>query len=187
MELVTYAELARQLNKSKAYIAKLKKRGIFEKCMQGKKIDLDCAITSIKNNTKDFKKVDINKLENKKIIKENLPEKENIPITNEMIGDLEILLAGVENPSQKVAIIKDFWSGKINQLKFEAEKSKYFLKEDIKNEVEKIATIVRQRLFNIPIKIAPICYGKDVNEIKEIIYTSLNEALEDLQRLDNWK
>ena len=185
MGLVTYSELAQKLGKTRAYISKLKKKGIFDDCIEGKKIDYDCAIEAIKNNTKDFKKVDIKKLENKKIIQKNLPE--NLPVTDEMIGELEELLIDVSNPSQKVAIIKDYWLGKINQLKYEAEREKYFLKEEVKEEVQKIASVVRQRLFNIPEKIAPLCYGKEISEIKELIYNSINEALEDLQKMERWK
>ena len=184
MELVTQAELARKLNKSRAYIAKLKKRGIFEKCMQGKKIDLDCAITAIKNNTKDFKKVDVKKLDNKKIIKENLPK--NIPVTNEMIGDLEILLTGVENPSQKVAIIKDFWIGKINQLKFEVEKGKYYSKELIDKKAENILVSFRNKTLALPSKVAPTLIGiEDVAEIKAILDNAVYELLDELSRLED--
>ena len=184
MGLMTQSELARKLNKSRAYINQLKKKGIFDDCMQGKKIDYDCALKAIKNNTKDFKKVDVRKLENKKFIKENLPE--NLPVTNEMIGELEILLAGVENPSQKVAIIKDYWVGKLNQLKFETEKGKYYSKELIDKKAENILVSFRNKTLALPSKIAPAVVGmEDIAEIKAILDNAVYEILDELSRLED--
>ena len=86
----------------------------------------------------------------------------------------------MENPSQKVAIIKDFWTGKINQIKYEVEKGKYILKSEVENQASKTATILREKLFNIPNKIAPLCYEKTIAEIQEIIYSAINEAVQEV-------
>ena len=184
MSLMTQSELARKLNKSRAYISQLKKKGVFDDCLNGKFIDCDCAIEAIKNSVKDFKKVDVKKIDNQKIIKENLPD--DIAVTNEMVGDLEILLAGVENPSQKVAIIKDFWVGKINQLKYEIEKGKYYSKELIDKKAENILVSFRNKTLALPSKIAPAIVGiEDTAEIKSILDNAIYELLDELNRLED--
>ena len=185
MELITQSELAKRVGKSKQYIAKLKQKGVFKKCFEGKKIKYECALKAMEENIKDFKKTDPRQF--KKEIKETIPKEIPQAQADEMIGELEILLAGIDNPVQKVAVIKDFWNGKLSQIKYEAEKKKYFSKEEVISQVQKIAVIVKQRIFNVPNKIAPLCYQKEINEIQEIIYKELNEALEDLQRFENWK
>ena len=182
MELITQTELAKRINKTRQYISKLVKKGVFDKCFEGKKIKYECAVKALNGNIKDFKKT----TPIKEFIKQNTPKEFQTKI-NEYQGELELLLIDVENPSQKVQIIKDFWIGKLNQQKYEVEKQKYFSKDEIKEQVQKIAVIVKQRLFNIPIKVAPLCYQKEVNEIKEIVYDAINEAVEDLQRLNKWK
>jgi len=177
MELVTQAELARKLKVSRSYIGKKVKDGTLKKCLDGKKLKLECAIKALNANIKDFKRA--NQFEtHKELIKKYAPQKELV--TDENVGDLEILLAGVENPSQKVAIIKDFWTGKINQIKYEVEKGKYILKSEVENQASKTATILREKLFNIPNKIAPLCYEKTIAEIQEIIYSAINEAVQEV-------
>jgi len=188
MGLVTYSELANKLNKSRAYISKLKKKGVFDDCVNGKKIDYDCAIEAIKNNVKDFKKVDVKKLANKNTIKENLPKNlpKELPITDEMMEELENLLLDVSNPSQKVAIIKDFWIGKINQLKYEVEKGKYYSKEIIDKKAEHILVSFRNKTLAMPSKVAPTLVGiEDAAEIKAILDNAVYELLDELSRLED--
>jgi len=178
MELVTKTELARKIGVSQPYITKKIKDGTLKKCLDGKKLKLECAIKALNANIKDFKRANQFETKDKELIKKYAPQKELV--TDENVGNLKILLAGVENPSQKVAIIKDYWTGKINQIKYEAEKGKYILKSEVENQASKTATILREKLFNIPNKISPLCYGKTIAEIQEIIYSAINEAVQEV-------
>ena len=185
MELITQSELAKRVGKSKQYIAKLKQKGIFDKCFHGKKLVLNCALKAMEENIKDFKKTDPRQF--KKEIQKSIPKEIPPAQADEMIGELEILLAGVDNPVQKVAVIKDFWNGKLSQIKYETERKKYILLEDVKEQSQKVASVVRQRLFNVPVKVASLCYGKEIAEIQELIYDGINEAVEDLHGEALWK
>jgi len=185
MELVSQAQLAKKIGKSRQYISELKQKGIFDKCFQGKKLVLDCALKAIESNIRDFKKTDprqFKKLLNNEITQTIPKEIKNIPLKGKYIEELEKLLLEIDNPVQKAQLIKDFWQGKLLQVKYEKEREKYFTKEEVIEQFNLISKMVKKHFNPLPGQIAKKCYNKNISEIQDIIFYSLNNAFIKIQK-----
>ena len=190
MELVSQTELAKKLGKSRQYISELKQKGIFKKCFKGRKLILDCALKAIESNIKDFKKTDprqYKQLLNNKINQTIPAEIKNTPLKGKYIEELEELLLDANNPIQQVQVIKDFWQGKLLQVKYEKERAKYLLKEQVIKEYQMIVKVVTSEFNKLAPAVAPECYGKDIAEIQNIVYNGINETLENLHKMETWE
>ncbi len=83
---------------------------------------------------------------------------------------------------------KELAEAEIKELELAEKRGSLVPIEKVKNEAAGLATIVKQRLYSIPNKIAPFCYKKSINEIKQIIYDAIDEAIEDLHKnREKWK
>lgn len=158
---ISKSELARANGVSAAYISKLFKKGIFEDCMEGKKILRDCALArylDIKDPARDNQRASNRnkKLSEKSLDKETL-EKDIDKTTSETIKktdlynadnieELESLLLQVKTANQKVQLIKDFWAGKLNKQKFLKEEGELLPLDDAKKAVDKLLTPLNQYL-----------------------------------------
>jgi transcriptional regulator with XRE-family HTH domain len=185
MKLVTQAELARELKVSKPYISKLVKKGIFNNCFDGKKLKLDCGKKAYEENRKIF--VRETKLEKvkKEVIKETPIEIKHDKelFNNQNLETLAELLLNVDNPALKVQIIKEYWVGKLNELKFLKEKNKLIEKDEVEREFYEVALMVKEKLLNIPMRISNELAGKsDEFEIRQILENEIRISLEDLSR-----
>ena len=190
MELITQSQLAKKIGKSRQYISELKQKGIFDKCFQGKKLVLECALKAMEDNIKDFKKTDprqFKKLLNDEISQTIPKEIKNTPLKGKYIEELEKLLLEIDNPVQKAQLIKDFWQGKLLQVKYEKERAKYILKDQVIKEFKMIAKVVTSEFNKLPPAVAKQCYGKDIDEIQNIIYDGINNTLENLQNPKTWE
>lgn len=171
-KLVTQTELAKILDVSQPYIAKLIKQGVFDSCFQGKKLDKNCALEAyflFKNSSTSAKK------------------RSKANFSSKSVGnDLEELLAAAQTPIQKVQIQKDYWAAKLNEFKFEVEKGKYYPKEVIDKKAEHILVSFRNKTLALPSKIAPALVGiEDAAEIKAILDNAVYELLDELSRLED--
>ena len=75
---------------------------------------------------------------------------------------------------------KELADAEMKELELEEKKGSLVPVEEVKKEASALAVIVGQRLYSIPSKIAPFCYGKSIGEIKDIIYEAIDEAIGDL-------
>jgi len=185
MKLVTQAELARELNVSKPYISKLVKKGVFDNCFEGKKLKLDCAKKAYEENRKIFlRETKLEKVK-KEVIKKTPAEiKQDDEVFNEKnLDELAELLLDVEKPALKVQIIKEYWAGKLNELKFLKEKGKLIEKDEVEREFYEVALMLKEKLLNIPMRVSNELAGKsDEFEIRQILEDEIRLALEDLSR-----
>ena len=185
MKLVTQNQLAKELNVSRQYIGKLVKKGVFDNCFDGKKLKLDCAKKAYEENRKIF--VRETKLEKvkKEVIKKTPAEikKDKEVFNNQNVDELAELLLDVEKPALKVAIIKEYWAGKLNELKFLKEKEKLIEKDEVEREFYEVALMIKEKLLNIPVRVSNELAGKSNEfEIRQILENEIKEALEDLSR-----
>ena len=190
MELVSQAKLAKKIGKSRQYISELKQKGIFDKCFKGKKLVLDCAIKAIESSIKDVKKTDprqYKKLLNDEIAQTIPAEVKNSPLKGKYIEELEELLQSADNPAQTAHIIKEYWQGKLLQVKYEKERAKYILKDQVTKEFNMIVKVVTSEFNKLASVVAKQCYGKDIAEIQNIIYDGINNTLENLQNPKTWE
>gem|GEM_PF-6263618 len=105
--------------------------------------------------------------------------------TEENNEELAVILQEAQTAVQKVQIIKDFWTGKINQQKYEVEKGLYYAKEEIDKEAERILVNFRNKVLGMATKIAPALLGlEDIPEAESIVYDACYEILEELGSLD---
>ena len=166
MELIRKKALAEIVGVTPAYITKLIKKGVFDKCLKDNQLLKDCALKAYYNFKKQIVQNDSNS---------------NINYDDE----LKELLADVTNPQQKVQIIKDFWVAKLNEFKYESEKGKYYLKEDIDKKAKQIITITKNKFLALGNKIAPLLITcETIEEIKFIIDNAVYEILTELGKLD---
>ncbi len=142
MTEVNKAELAKHLGVSPPMVSKYVKSGILDKCFtpNGKKIYLEKAVRAIALS----KKRDTTQIVNVATPNE-IKEDEQI-FNEESNGELEALLADAQSPSQKVQIIKDFWTGKINRQKFLEAEGELISVQDAKAAIDAILTPLNKYL-----------------------------------------
>ncbi len=185
MRLLTQSELAKKLKVSRQYISKLVKKGVFENCFEGKKLKLDCAKKAYEENRKIFlRETKLEKLK-KEVIKKTPDEiKQDSEVFNKKnLDELADLLLDVDKPALKVQIIKEYWAGKLNELKFLKEKEKLIEKDKVEREFYEVALLLKENLLNIPMRISGDLAGKsDEFEIRQILEEEIRTSLEDLSR-----
>ncbi len=104
------------------------------------------------------------------------------------IDELAKILKEVPDPLRKMQVTKEYWLAKLNEQKYLENEKRLVPTEQVAREAAQLATIVKQRLYVIPNKVAPLCYGKEMAEIKDILLEAINEAIEDLHvNRKKWK
>ncbi len=185
MTLVSQSQLAKELNVSRQYINRLVKKGIFAECLEGKKLRLECAKKAYEASRKIFTRdAKFEQAKQEAIKKTPQAIKQDRELFNaQNVEELAELLVDVFNPSQKVQIIKEYWAGKLNEIKFLKESGKLVEKSEVENELYEVALAIREKLLNIPMRVANDLAGKsDEFEIRQILEDEIREALEDLSR-----
>lgn len=131
-------------------------------------------------------KSDLDELEN------NIPKKskkeilENNLYNNENLDELNSLLLTASTSSQKVQIIKDFWTGKINEQKFLEGEKLLMPKEEIIKDVQRILKAFRDKTLSLPTKMSSELVGiKDKKEVAAIVESYCYELLEELSSLED--
>jgi hypothetical protein len=209
---ITKTDLAKANGVSAAYISKLVKKGLFDRCLDGKKLKRDCALKTyldIKDPSRDnqreanrnskispAKKAAAIKAATKKPpVKKVVPEiedntSEDIKDTGlynqENLTDLETLLDGAVTSAQKVNVIKDFWTGKINEQKFLEGQKLLIPKEQIIKDVQRILKAFKDKALSLPTKISSDLVGlTEKREVATIVESYMYELLEDLSNLED--
>lgn len=131
-------------------------------------------------------KSDLDELEN------NIPKRskkdilENNLYNNENLDELNSLLLTASTSSQKVQIIKDFWTGKINEQKFLEGEKLLMPKEEIIKDVQRILKAFRDKTLSLPTKMSSELVGiKDKKEVAAIVESYCYELLEELSSLED--
>ena len=131
-------------------------------------------------------KSDLDELEN------NIPKRskkeilENNLYNNENLDELNGLLLTASTSSQKVQIIKDFWTGKINEQKFLEGEKLLMPKEEIVKDVQRILKAFRDKTLSLPTKMSSELVGiKDKKEVAAIVESYCYELLEELSSLED--
>ena len=129
---------------------------------------------------------DLDELEN------NIPKRskkdilENNLYNNENLDELNDLLLTASTSSQKVQIIKDFWTGKINEQKFLEGEKLLMPKEEIIKDVQRILKAFRDKTLSLPTKMSSELVGiKDKKEVAAIVESYCYELLEELSSLED--
>ena len=210
IKYITKTALAQANGVSAAYISKLVKKGVFNSCLEDGKLLRDLALQTyleIKDPTRDSqreanrtKKISHGKklnLKNKEV--EEINELDN-NISNhtqkivfdtdlynqENLKELDTLLLNAKTSSQKVQIIKDFWTGKINEQKFLEGEKLLIPKEQIIKDVQRILKAFRDKTLSLPTKMSTELVGlKDKKEVAAIVESYCYELLEELSSLED--
>lgn len=131
-------------------------------------------------------KSDLDELEN------NIPKRskkeilENNLYNNENLDELNSLLLTASTSSQKVQIIKDFWTGKINEQKFLEGEKLLMPKEEIVKDVQRILKAFRDKTLSLPTKMSSELVGiKDKKEVAAIVESYCYELLDELSSLED--
>ena len=125
-------------------------------------------------------------------LKNNIPKRskkeilENNLYNNENLDELNGLLLTASTSSQKVQIIKDFWTGKINEQKFLEGEKLLMPKEEIIKDVQRILKAFRDKTLSLPTKMSSELVGiKDKKEVAAIVESYCYELLEELSSLED--
>ena len=129
---------------------------------------------------------DLDELEN------NIPKRSKKDIlannlyNNENLDELDGLLSTASTSSQKVQIIKDFWTGKINEQKFLEGEKLLMPKEEIIKDVQRILKAFRDKTLSLPTKMSSELVGiKDKKEVAAIVESYCYELLDELSSLED--
>ena len=196
---ISQVELAEANGVSKQAINQLVKKGIFDKCKDGRKLLRDCALQTYLENkdpARDNQR-EANQKDKispaKKVVKKEIEQAttKNIKDDDELynqdnLEELETLLISVTTGNQKVQIIKDFWTGKINQQKFLEGEKLLIPKEQIVKDVQRILKAFRDKALALPSKISSDLVGlKDKKDVATVVESYMYELLEELSRLED--
>ena len=208
---ITKTDLAKANGVSAAYISKLVKKGVFNKCLDGTKLKRDCALKTyldIKDPTRDSqraanrsskispaKKTTARKARTKKEPEVVIPEIEKATSKNikdsdlynqDNLDELKDLLLSASTGNQKVQIIKDFWTGKINQQKYLEGEKLLIPKEQIVKDVQRILKAFRDKALALPTKISSDLVGlTEKKDVAVVVESYMFELLEELSNLED--
>lgn len=102
------------------------------------------------------------------------------------LNELKNLLYEAKTSNQKVQIIKDFWTGKINEQKFLEGEKLLIPKEQIIKDVQRILKAFRDKTLSLPTKMSTELVGlKDKKEAAAIVESYCYELLEELSGLED--
>ena len=102
------------------------------------------------------------------------------------LAELELLLVSATTGNQKVQIIKDFWTGKINQQKFLEGEKLLIPKEQIVKDIQRILKAFRDKALALPTKISSDLVGlKDKKDVAVVVESYMYELLEELSNLED--
>lgn len=151
-DLITKAELADILGVSRPMISKHARNGLFVNCThKSGKLYKDEAIKAVKYSKKQgFTKKDKEIVD--KYIPKELKQKEDTELkpSDDLLIELEELIKESLTPTQKVQVIKDFWTGELNKQKFLKENKELIPIADIKAVLDKIAAPFAKQLDELP-------------------------------------
>ena len=165
-EFVTQAELARVLNVSHQRIYALTKKGILPR-RKDKKYDLEKCL-EIAQNFRSLNK-------NVNIISETPKNGKSTPPKD--FKDIDI---------SEARRIYEVYRGKLAELEYNETQRQLVPIADVIEFCQKIITITKTRILNIPSKIAPELIGiENPREIKAALETELHEALKELGKMEN--
>lgn len=138
---VNKSQLAAQLGVKPSMVTKHVKSGVLDDCFtpNGKKLYLEKALEAISLSRK----------RGADVVEEDKSSKVDdvASVYNDDSKDeLEKLLLLAKSPSQKVAITKDFWTGKINRQKFLESEGELISVDDAKVAIEAILVPLNQYL-----------------------------------------
>jgi len=150
--VVTITELSKILEVSQQSISKLKKNGLFNKCLttDKKKLNLQEAIDTIIQNSKTQ---DGKMYENAIKIRMswNRADADKTIINQKSLSELDTLLDDESlNQLSRVTIIQKFWSGKREELKYKEEKRELIQMSEAKGIFEKLLTPLNQSMDDLP-------------------------------------
>jgi len=201
VKYIKKSELAKANGVSAAYISKLVKKGVFDKCLEGKRLKRDCALKAYIDNkdpTRDSQREAIRKTKistSKKAhvvpeISDNTSKiiKETDLYNEDNLAELEKLLLLASTGNQKVQIIKDFWTGKINEQKYLENKKLLIPKEQIIKDVQRILKAFRDKTLSLPTKMSGDLVGlKEKKDVAMVVESYCYELLEELSNLEDIK
>lgn len=166
-EFVTQAELARNLNVSYQRIYALTKKGILPR-RKDKKYDLEKCLEIVQNFRSLNKNVNAIPKDQKNNEKTEPPEN------------------FAEIPIAEARRIYEVYRAKLAELEYNKDQRQLVPIADVIEFCQKIVTITKTRILNIPSKIAPELIGiENPREIKATLETELHEALKELGKMEN--
>lgn len=169
MPLVSQAELARELGKSRAAISKLVKSGRISTKPNGK-IDLETALLEYKQTASVGREQSAVNGGGRATA---IPDDDEAP----MMGGA----ARIISQYNKAKAAEKTYQAKLRQLEYEEKKELLIQREVVEDDAAVAASELRSRLFSIPARAAVICEGKSAREIERIIDDEIQQALEELQ------
>lgn len=180
LALQTYLEIKDPTRESQREANRSKKISHGKKTtIKNTKKEIAKEIIEVANETTEDLEKDINIHTQKVITDSELYNQENL-------HELKDLLFEAKSSSQKVQIIKDFWTGKINEQKFLEGEKLLIPKEQIIKDVQRILKAFRDKTLSLPTKMSTELVGlKDKKEVAAIVESYCYELLEELSSLED--
>ena len=183
MDLVTQAEYARSIGKSKAWINKLVKRGVLR--LKGKKLDPVKASTILKVQ------YDPTKIELHKHNKNQKGEKKISPnIESEKTSESEINDPYNSNEDLETAlslhqarVLKENMLAKLKEAEYNKLIGELISIDKVFEVNAKIATTIRTKLLLLRSTLAPKIYGLEIPEIESVLDDAINDILKEYYEL----
>ena len=132
-------------------ISKHARNGLFVKCTAPNgKLYLEDAKEAILHGKQRFNKVD------KDIAKKHIPKElkessdEDLKVSEDLLVELETLIKQTLTPTQRVQVVKDFWTGELNKQKFLRENKELITIAEVKSTLDKIASPFSKHLDELP-------------------------------------
>lgn len=82
----------------------------------------------------------------------------------------------------KARLAEKTYQAKLKEIEYKLKKGELLERVAVEADAQQTASLVRERLMSVPVRIAGLCEGRTAREIEEIIEDGINEALELLQK-----
>jgi hypothetical protein len=160
MSGVSFAEYAKYVNKSRAYIHKLYKQGRLK----------NAVFTDAKTG-----RIMVNKKVADKILSGSKLDAEEYD--SQFKDDKEFMSMSYDEARR----MKTFYEGKMERLKHDKESGKLILVEDVKKAAYETGLIFRDKILSIPSQVAPILAEKTSPfEVKNVLTEYITRVLDEL-------
>ncbi len=167
-EGVSIREFARQVGKSEGMIRKLIK--------QGKLPRNDDGSVPIRDGFKAYDKYAKAVAAKKGKAVETLPDDDNAPMAGSASKAMNVTEA-----FNKARLAEKTYQAKLKELEYKLKHGELVERATVEADAQSTASLVRERLMSIPVRVSGLCEGRIARDIEEILEDAINDALKHFQ------
>ena len=161
---VSIREFARQVGRSEGMIRKLIKQDKLPRSEDG--------TIPIREGFRAYDKYMKGVEARKKKTVATLPDNDDAPM-----GDATSKAVNVTEAFNKARLAEKTYQAKLKELEYKLKHGELVERDKVDADAQATATLVRERLMSIPVRVSGLCEGRIARDIEEILEDAINDAL----------